>query len=410
MGRRKGLTAAFLASLVILGWLAWLRTAPLSKEGLDRVLSELTTRFPPGKYIPPDLFFADRNVKKLLNMAKRDIEGLVAGARLGEFCYVLQPYSFNQWKKSASEPTEDEYQKYVDRIRRKEEHRCETKQRRRIIGMAIKKVASGEPQLLVGLLEHRDVRVQHYAVSLLRYDGRSLKHKTIINALLQNLPERNPWNDRPGGAPGGPMDQYLRDTLPLQVAEVLSLWRTPEALPYIERLAGETHSNCRIDSIRMINRYGVQESVPLSIRLLGDDVYLVRQRAFTNLVKLTAVSLSQDYRFWGDDKVKQEERAEAIGKWLAWWRSYGARKAHTDFHRGAAERALALIREREIWDRSGSGTIAPIDLLRNHVDISTVVTRGKKADEIADDLVRFWEQNASAMVFDELNQMLVLPK
>jgi len=384
--------------------LCGLRTARLSKESLDRVLSELTTRFPPGKYIPPDLFFADRNVRKLLNMAGRDIDGLVAGARLGEplVCYGLQPFPFDHWKKSASEPTEAEYRKYVDRIRKEEGHRCEVEQRRRIIGMAIKKVASREPQILVCLLEHKDVLVRDYAVSLLRYDGWSLKHWPIINVLLENLPERNPWNDRPGGVPSGPGDQYLRDTLPLQMAEVLSLWRIPEALPYIERLAGDTHFNCRIDSIRMINRYGVQESVPLSIRLLADDVYLVRQRAFTNLVKLTAVSLSQDGEFWQDDRAELEERAEAMGKWLAWWRTHGAGKADADFHRGAAERALALIQERGVWDAMG--------ILRNHVDISTVATRGRRADEIAEDLLRFWEGNEPAMVFDELNQMLVLPE
>ena len=138
----------------------------------------------------------------------------------------------------------------------------------RMIGITIQKKAEKNPELVIDLLGRKDPYVQHFAARLLRYNW-ALKQDPIVLALLRHLPEKNPWNERPGGAPGGPQEQYQRDRLILDIAQILSIWRVEEALPYIRNLTTKPWEKISTELIEKCAEVGVAVALVPSVAKTG---------------------------------------------------------------------------------------------------------------------------------------------
>ena len=394
---------------------------PTAAANVRKLLDAAADAFPRSKVIRPDEFIRSAAVRRLVQAARGQIAALLAEGHYhrGMTLIVENPLSFEQFKKRQGLPplrvlpdprkrvpaTRQGYEQYLARWRERDERRGELEHRRRLIAMVVGKIASRRPQVIVELLEHKEVVTRRFAISVVGQD-RSLRDPRIVRALLNLLPDRNPWNERPGGIHGGPLEPAWQ--VPLDAVEVLSQWRVAEAVPYIRRLADDSYFHYRAGSIRLMNRYGVQRSVPLSIHLLGDRMGWVRARAFMNLVVVTGVSLGQHREFWADEKAPAEGRAEAARKWAAWWQVNGEGKDEETFHCEVAERALRLMEQRGLFDPQQQGPIGPYGLLDRHVDISRVLRTGMTHAQKAAALRRFWRQNRSRARFDPRRQKLVV--
>jgi hypothetical protein len=275
-----------------------------------------------------------------------------------------------------------------------------------MIGMIIKKLAASRPQLAITLLRHKDIHVKVFFLSRLPYE-QALRRKELITELLAMLPEKNPWDSLPGGTPGGRSEDYLAQTLPIAAVEVLSMWREQGAVGYIRRLADDTHYQYRAGSIRLMTRYGVQESVPLCIHLLADKQGYVRGEAFYGLMRLAGITLGQKVDFWKDENLQAEAKSGAVKKWESWWEANGKGKDDAAFHAAVVDRAFELI-EKHGWGDKNPDGISPDWLIREHVDLSPFREGADKEHAAA--LRRFWNENRSKMRFAAERQLFVLPE
>jgi hypothetical protein len=202
------------------------------------VLDKTCKAFPIGTNIPPDRFSGHPDVPALLRIAETDIDSLLAEGRFAESYCVINPQTFAQFKKTkrmslrlpedGSEandvPTRADYEAYMASWRAQEGRRCRLERRREIIWMIVKEVASTRRDVLVDLLNHKDVSIRWSTTQFL-LPNRSLKDEKVV-AALRALARDKSQDVRPGGEMS--LEQWRRRELPALAARVLSHWQVKD--------------------------------------------------------------------------------------------------------------------------------------------------------------------------------------
>ena len=211
-------------------------TKKMSATGsqLDRICKA----FPIGEHISPDQFSSHPDLPALVRIAETDIDSLLAEGRFAERLIVINPQSFERFKKTTrvslrlpedgskanDVPTRADYEEYLASWREQDACRCRLDRRREIIWMIVEKVASTRPQVLVDLLNHKDVSIR-WSTTRFLLPNRSLKDEKVV-AALQALARDKPRDVRPGGEMS--WEQLWRQETPVLAARVLSNWQVKE--------------------------------------------------------------------------------------------------------------------------------------------------------------------------------------
>ena len=411
---RDALLKAGIILLLVLGRAVWALEESRTPGGVKELFQQAAGTFPPGAWIPPDEFYNHQAAKRLVEIARVDVDALLAEGRFRECMIVLNPPTFEQfkarpvldgWHSDAPRGAlslREEYDRYMERLWDHEKRRCELEHKRQVIRMVLKKVASDEPNTVVDLLNREDCAVRQVGVYLAR--DLALKEENIVRALLACLPAKDPGKEVLAGMS---TEQVRARELSIEAARVLSAWQVEEAWSYVERLSRDPFYHYRSYSLQMANRYGFRRAIPLSISLLGDETGVVRGSAFVNLFRMTGVTLGRSCGFWYDEAVSPQSRTEAADKWRAWWHEQKAKDDAT-FHVAVIKRAFDLMDEYGPFGPRDALPTSPYDVLSVHVDISGISSRGRKEAELAAELKKFWEGNRARMRFDVDRHKFVL--
>jgi len=201
------------------------------------LLDRICKAFPIGEHIPPDRFSAHPDLPALARIAETDIDSLLAEG-FGKSMIVINPQRFEQFKKTTrmslrlpqdgskakDVPTRADYEKYMASWREQEVRRGEVDRRREIIWMIVKKVASTRRQVLVDLLDHKDLSIRWSTTQFL-LSSPSLKDDKVV-AALQALARDKP----PAGTNASEMSReyFRRHETAVLAALVLSNWQVKE--------------------------------------------------------------------------------------------------------------------------------------------------------------------------------------
>ena len=151
--------------------------ATIASKETDEIFQRLLTLYPPGKHIPPDNFYKNRDAEKLFGLADRDSETLLAVVDYAKPLMVINPLTFEQWKSRtvpkslgdgpAPERGREGYRKYLEDCRLHDEARCLLEQKRWIVTLVLQKKAAGDQKFLEGLLRHKNIGVRDFAIKRL---------------------------------------------------------------------------------------------------------------------------------------------------------------------------------------------------------------------------------------------------
>ena len=411
------------AALIL--WISFARTPatpvePNPTTSVAELLGRLCESFPAGKYIPPQRFLGNAAVQRLLRLAEADL-----GALLREYqfdavipTYGLRaptPLSYERFKQAPrpwrigkdgkrtleeSDRSRKAYETYLAEWRKRQQLRGQLTHKRELISKIVAELGRRRPVLMVRLLEHEDLRVQIYAIRLLNaHDG--LSHDQIVRACLRKLPPKLP------GRECLHRSITMEDDIESGLAWALSRWRVREALPYLRKLGKHPRHTIRRTSLHLMMRYGFQEAIPHAIALLQDEVYVIRTKAFTNLVTLTALDFGQTRELWGE-RSAEKERAAAAEAWRSWWTGHRRRDDDAAFHAEVIERALRLM-DLAIQGRRLEGVLGdPQWVLRQHLDVSPLGRLSLDRAERAGQLKSFWRERRADLRFDPAIQRFVL--
>ncbi len=203
---------------------------------LDRICKV----FPASKHIPPDRFSSHPDLPALVRIAETDIDLLLAEGSFRESYCVINPQTFKQFRettrmsprlpkdrsKANDAPTLADYEEYMATWRELEGRRCRLDRRREIIWMIVKKVASTRRQVLVDLLNHKDVSIRWSTTQFLLTDP-SLKEEKVV-AALQAIARDKPRPALPGESMS--LEQSRQRELPDLAARVLTNWKVMDVL------------------------------------------------------------------------------------------------------------------------------------------------------------------------------------
>ena len=214
-------------------------TAGEKKRSASGALLERICRaFPASQHIPPDRFANDPHLPALALITKTDIDSLLAEGQFGESLIVINPKSFEQFRRTKQtthrvtgdnstvpdKPTRLDYEKYLGDWMQQDDRRRALEHKRRIIWMILKNVASDDRRILVELLNHEDVSIR-WATAQFLLSNPSLQDAKIVAAL------RSLARDKPAVVPDGSamsLEQMRQHDLPSLAARVLMNWQAVE--------------------------------------------------------------------------------------------------------------------------------------------------------------------------------------